>query len=61
MRTREQTKEAFQKISAFITYQQSGFEEAVSMYPECKEFLDKNKDKDFRVVEAEVMGELERF
>ena len=58
---REQTKETFLKISAFSTYHQDGYEEAVSIYPEFKEFLDQNKDKDFKQVEAEVMGELERL
>jgi len=49
-----------QIISAFYVYKQQGLDNALSLYPFTKEFIEQNADKSFEVVKKELISEMQK-
>jgi hypothetical protein len=49
-----------QIISAFYVYKQQGLENALSLYPFTKEFIEQNANKSFEVVKKELITEMQK-
>lgn len=48
----------FSLITAFYKYTTEGKEAAVDMFPDAAEFIEKNKDRSFAAVEAELIAQI---
>ena len=49
-----------QIISAFYVYKQQGLEEALSLYPFTREFIEQNANKPFEVVKKYLISEMQK-
>ena len=49
-----------QIISAFYVYKQQGLDNALSLYPFTREFIEQNANKSFEVVKKELITEMQK-
>ena len=49
-----------QIISAFYIYKQQGLQDALSVYPFTREFIEQNANKSFEVVKKELITEMQK-